>query len=152
MTGGRLRRVMPLISNDVFCMTYGDGVADVDISASLDFHRAHGKLATVTAVRPPRRFGVLDIDGNKVTSFREKPQGEGGFINGGFFVLSRLIKDFLVGDTDVWEQAPLRDLAAQGQLFAFRHEGFFQPMDTLRDKQYLEELWVGRSAPWKVWE
>jgi glucose-1-phosphate cytidylyltransferase len=152
MTGGRLARVLGLVTGDAFCLTYGDGVADVDIAAGIAFHRAHGRLATVTAVRPPRRFGILEMEGDRVTSFREKPIGEGGFISGGFFVLSPDVRRHLGGgDATVWEQEPLQALAAEDELRAFRHEGFFQPMDTLRDKTYLEELWVGGKAPWKAW-
>ena len=129
-------------------MTYGDGVSDVDIAAGIAFHRAHGKLATVTAVYPPRRFGILELDGDRVLNFREKPRGEGGFINGGFFVLSPRVARYIRGDASIWEQEPLQTLAADDELRAFRHEGFFQPMDTLRDKQYLEELWAAETAPW----
>lgn len=151
MTGGRLARVLPLIRGDAFCLTYGDGLSDVDITASIAFHRAHRRLATVTAVYPPRRFGILEMDGDRVISFREKPKGEGGFINGGFFVLSPQVTAYLGGDTTVWEQEPLQNLANDRELRAFRHEGFFQPMDTLRDRTYLEELWASGQAPWKIW-
>lgn len=151
MTGGRLARVLPLIRGDAFCLTYGDGLSDVDITASIAFHRAHRRLATVTAVYPPRRFGILEMDGDRVISFREKPKGEGGFINGGFFVLSPQVAAYLGGDTTVWEQEPLQNLANDRELRAFRHEGFFQPMDTLRDRTYLEELWSSGQAPWKIW-
>jgi len=151
MTGGRLARVIERVQDDAFCLTYGDGLSDVDIGASIRFHRAHGALATVTAVYPPRRFGILDMEGDRVTSFREKPQGEGGFINGGFFVLSPKVASYLGGDATVWEQEPLQGLAADGELRAFRHEGFFQPMDTLRDRTYLEQLWASGRAPWKSW-
>ena len=151
MTGGRLARVIGSIQDDAFCMTYGDGVADVDIAQSLRFHRAHGCLATVTAVYPPRRFGILEMVGDRVTSFREKPKYEGGLINGGFFVLSPKVSRYLDGDATVWEQEPLQRLVADGELQAFRHEGFFQPMDTLRDRTYLEQLWASGSPPWKCW-
>ncbi len=151
MTGGRLARVLDRIEGEEFCLTYGDGLADVDVSASIAFHRAHKKLATVTAVYPPRRFGVLEMEGDIVTNFREKPQGEGGFINGGFFVLSPQVGRMLKGDTTVWEQEPLKMLATEGELHAFRHHGFFQPMDTLRDRTYLEQLWASGSPPWKCW-
>jgi len=151
MTGGRLARVLKYIQGDAFCLTYGDGVSDVDITASIAFHRAHGKLATVTAVYPPRRFGVLEMAGDRVTGFREKPRGEGGFINGGFFVFSPEIGRYLGGDETVLEQEPLQRLAEDGELHAFRHEGFFQPMDTLRDKNYLEQLWASGEAPWRRW-
>lgn len=151
MTGGRLRRVLPLLGEGPFCMTYGDGVSDLDIAATLEFHRQHGRLATVTAVYPPKRFGVLEMAGSRVLAFREKPQGEGGFINGGFFVLSPDVGRYLVDDMTVWEQAPLQSLAADGELQAFLHTGFFQPMDTMRDRTYLEELWASGQAPWKRW-
>jgi glucose-1-phosphate cytidylyltransferase len=151
MTGGRLARVIDSIQEDTFCMTYGDGVADVDIAQSIRFHHAHGGLATVTAVHPPRRFGILEMNGDRVSSFHEKPKGEGGLINGGFFVLSPLVRRYLHGDTTVWEQEPMQRLVADYELFAFRHEGFFQPMDTLRDRTYLEELWASGSPPWKCW-
>jgi glucose-1-phosphate cytidylyltransferase len=123
----------------------------VDIAATIRFHQAHEGLATVTAVYPPRRFGILELEGDRVTSFREKPRGEGGFINGGFFVLSTKVGRYLDGDATIWEQEPLQRLAAEGQLHAFRHEGFFQPMDTLRDRTYLEQLWASGSPPWKCW-
>ena len=151
MTGGRLARVMSYIDGDEFLMTYGDGVSDVNISELLKFHRAHGKKATVTAVYPPRRFGVLDLEEDRVVGFREKPVGEAGFINGGFFVLSSDVASYIKDDQTVWEQEPLEALAAEGQLCAFRHIGFFQPMDTLRVRNYLEELWAADRAPWKVW-
>jgi glucose-1-phosphate cytidylyltransferase len=151
MTGGRLARVLDQIDGDTFCLTYGDGVSDVDIGALIRFHGSHGGLATVTAVYPPRRFGVLEADGDRVIQFREKPQGEGGFINGGFFVLSPKVARYLNGDATIWEQEPLQELAADGELYAYRHEGFFQPMDTLRDRTYLEELWHSKAAPWRTW-
>ena len=152
MTGGRLKRVAGQIGDvELFCMTYGDGVADVDIAALIDFHRGHGLLATMTAVRPPGRFGAAVLDGDRVTAFTEKPRGDGGTINGGFFVLSPKVFDYIDGDASGWEQAPLERLAADGQLAAFRHDGFWLPMDTLRDKLMLEELWRGGKAPWKVW-
>jgi len=150
-TGGRLKRVLPLMGDGPFCMTYGDGVSDLEIAATLAFHRAHGRLATVTAVYPPKRFGMLEMQGSRVLAFREKPQGEGGFINGGFFVLSPQVGRYLADDLTVWEQAPLQSLAADGELQAFLHTGFFQPMDTMRDKTYLEELWASGQAPWKCW-
>jgi glucose-1-phosphate cytidylyltransferase len=152
MTGGRLARVMGLVEDDAFCLTYCDGLSDVDVGATISFHRAHGKLATVTAVYPPRRFGILEMEGHFVTSFHEKPKGEGGFINGGFFVLSPGVARYLQGgDSAVWEQGPLQELAKDRELQAFRHEGFFQPMDTLRDRVYLEQLWASNQAPWKCW-
>jgi glucose-1-phosphate cytidylyltransferase len=132
-------------------MTYGDGVADIDISALIAFHRAHGKAATLTAVRPPGRFGAIVLESSAVTRFVEKPQGDGGFINGGFFVLEPSVLDMIEGDETVWEAAPLEGLAARGQLHAFRHDGFWQPMDTLRDKGVLEEQWRSGRAPWAVW-
>jgi glucose-1-phosphate cytidylyltransferase len=153
MTGGRLRRVSEFVRDEeAFCLTYGDGVSDVDIGASIKFHKSHGKAATLTATYPPGRFGVLDIDGQKVKSFMEKPKGEGSMINGGFFVLSPYIFKYLDDDTTVWEQQPLQRLASEGQLMAFEHHGFWQPMDTLRDKHFLEELWVKGEAPWKKWD
>jgi glucose-1-phosphate cytidylyltransferase len=151
-TGGRLKRVGRwLQDDDTFCMTYGDGVADIDISASLAFHRQHGKLATMAAVTPPGRFGALTMDGNSVTGFREKPRGDGGLINGGFFVLSRQVLDYIADDKTIWERAPLEKLAAEGELQAFRHDGFWQPMDTVRERMVLESLWNDGRAPWKVW-
>jgi len=153
MTGGRLRRVADYVQHDdLFCFTYGDGVGDVDITQSIAFHRAHGKLATVTATHPTGRFGVLDIDNHVVSQFQEKPKGEGGLINGGFFVLSPEVLNYLDGDDCVWEQQPLSRLATEGQLMAFEHDGFWQPMDTLRDKIHLESLWNEGRAPWKVWD
>lgn len=152
MTGGRLRRVMHLVENDdAFCMTYGDGVADIDITAEIAFHRAHGRLATVAAVPPPRRFGQLELDGTSVQQFSEKPSSEGGLINGGFFVLSPKIADHLTDDSTVWEREPLMRLAAEGELQAFEHRGYWQPMDTLRERQELEALWEQGNAPWKTW-
>lgn len=153
MTGGRLLRVAEHIKHeDLFCFTYGDGVANVDITASIQFHRTHQKLATLTATFPPSRFGALDIQDGHVRQFQEKPKGDGGMINGGFFVLSPDVLQYLTGDDCVWEQSPLMTLATQGQLMAFEHHGFWQPMDTLRDKVYLEELWTAGKAPWKIWE
>jgi glucose-1-phosphate cytidylyltransferase len=152
MTGGRLKRVASYLEGDEsFCMTYGDGVADVDIGALVDFHRAGGRLATMTAVRPPGRFGAAVLDGQRVVRFTEKPPGDGGYINGGFFVLSPKVFDFIEGDHTGWEQTPLERLAAEDQLTAFRHDGFWLPMDTLRDKMVLQELWEKDRAPWKVW-
>jgi glucose-1-phosphate cytidylyltransferase len=153
MTGGRLKRVGKYVANDeAFCFTYGDGVSDIDISRSLEFHKSHGKKATLTATYPPARFGVLDLQGQRVRQFMEKPRGEGGLINGGFFVLSPAVLDLLDDDSTVWEQGPLNKLAAQGELMAYEHDGFWQPMDTLRDKVLLEELWSSGKAPWKQWE
>ena len=151
MTGGRLLRVADHVrGEEAFCMTYGDGVGDVDITALVAFHKAHGKLATLTAAVPPGRFGALDIDDGRVAHFLEKPEGDGGSINAGFFVLSPKVLSHVVDDATVWEQEPLRNLAQGGELMAFQHRGFWQPMDTLRDKQHLEELWAA-GAPWKVW-
>ncbi len=151
-TGGRLKRVARwLQDDDTFCMTYGDGVSDLDITASLAFHRKHGKLATMAAVTPPGRFGALTLEGDSVTGFREKPRGDGGLINGGFFVLSRQVLEYVADDKTVWERAPLEKLAADGQLEAFRHDGFWQPMDTVRERLVLESLWNSGKAPWKVW-
>jgi glucose-1-phosphate cytidylyltransferase len=151
-TGGRLRRVAPhLTGEDAFCMTYGDGVADVDIAALVAFHRAHGKPATVTAVAPPGRFGALARDGDRVTAFTEKPAGDGGRINGGFFVLAPSTLDRITDDATVWEDGPLPSLAAEGALMAYDHHGFWQPMDTLRDRDTLERLWSSGAAPWRVW-
>lgn len=153
MTGGRLRRVAPYLQGeDAFCFTYGDGVSDVDITKLIDFHRAHGLQATLTATYPPGRFGAIDIHPDqRVASFKEKPKGDGGLINGGFFVLSPKVVDLITGDQCVWEREPLEKLAELGQLKAYPHEGFWQPMDTLRDKLYLEELWATGKAPWKLW-
>lgn len=152
MTGGRLKRVADYIAGDeAFCFTYGDGVADVDIAEAIRFHKAHGKLATVTAVQPPGRYGALQMQGHQVQGFTEKPRGDGGLINGGFFVLSPRCLERIAGDPTSWEAEPLTGLAADGQLMAFQHQGFWQPMDTLRDKNQLEALWASGSAPWKVW-
>ncbi len=150
-TGGRLRRVRTYLDDEAFCMTYGDGVGNVDVGKLIAFHRAHGRLATVTATQPPGRFGALELTGNAVTSFSEKPHGDGAWINGGFFVLSPQVLDSIEGDATLWERGPLEGLAARGELQAFFHRGFWQPMDTLRDKTYLEELWQSGKAPWKVW-
>jgi len=151
MTGGRLRRVREYLDDDAFCFTYGDGVADVDIGKLVEFHRAHGKLATVTAIQPPGRYGALAMDGDAVLGFQEKPKGDGGWINGGFFVLSPKVLDYIDSDDSTWEQEPLITLAEQGQLLAYKHEGFWQAMDTLREKNLLEDLWQSKTAPWKVW-
>jgi glucose-1-phosphate cytidylyltransferase len=151
-TGGRLKRVRHYLGEEDFCFTYGDGVGDVDLTALIQFHRAHGKQATVTAVQPPGRFGALDMQGTAVKQFVEKPHGDGMHINGGFFVLSPKVIDLIEGDGTLWERAPLETLATSNQLEAFIHEGFWQPMDTLRDKQHLEELWSKGKAPWKNWQ
>ena len=151
-TGGRIRRIADHVRDEeAFCLTYGDGIGDIDISASIDFHRGHGKQATVTATFPPGRFGALDIQDSQVRSFQEKPRGDGAMINGGFFVLSPRVLDYIDGDDTLWEQEPLQRLAADGELMAWQHSGFWQPMDTLRDKTYLEELWASGRAPWKTW-
>jgi glucose-1-phosphate cytidylyltransferase len=153
MTGGRLKRVAPYIQDEeAFCFTYGDGVGDVNITESIAFHKKQKVKATLTATLPPGRFGALDFDGNKVRSFKEKPKGDGAMINGGFFVLSPEVLPYIDSDSTIWERAPLETLAEQGQLAAYKHEGFWQPMDTLRDKTHLEELWASGSAPWKVWK
>ena len=153
MTGGRLKRVAQYVKDEEsFCFTYGDGVADVNISELTSFHKQHGKRATVTAVQPPGRYGALNMDGNAVRGFIEKPQGDGGWINGGFFVLSPDCLDLVADDATSWEGEPLGQLAAQGDLMAYEHQGFWQPMDTLRDKNHLEELWQSGKAPWKVWK
>ena len=151
MTGGRLKRVRDHVAGETFCLTYGDGLADVDIRRLVAFHEAEGRDATVTAVRPPGRFGALSLDNDRVAGFIEKPLGDGSWINGGFFVLSADVIDRIGGDDTVWEQEPLESLARDGQLSAFRHEGFWQPMDTLRDKRHLEELWASGQAAWKIW-
>lgn len=151
MTGGRLKAIRPYLDEaEPFCFTYGDGLAAIDVGALTAFHRAHGKLATITAVAPPGRFGALEFDGDRVTAFREKPAGDGGLINGGFFVASPQVLDLVEGPDTVWEQGPLETLAARGELVAYRHDGFWQPMDTLRDRNHLEELWRG-DAPWRSW-
>ena len=151
-TGGRVRRLAKWLGDDkTFMMTYGDGVADVDVRALLRFHESHGKLATVTTVRPPARFGGIVFDGQRVAEFTEKPQTGEGWINGGFFVLDRRVIDYVDGDETLWERDPMERLAADGQLMAFRHDGFWQPMDTARERKLLEELWAGGNAPWKLW-
>lgn len=154
MTGGRLKRAREYIGNETFCMTYGDGVSDVSIRSMLDFHRAHGKLATMIAVQPPGRFGVFSLSEESpvVTSFMEKPNGDGSWINGGFFVMEPECLDFIDGDDTVWEREPMGRLAAEGQLVAYRHDGFWQSMDSLRDKNVLAGLWASGAAPWNVWE
>ncbi len=152
MTGGRLKRVRQyLCDEEAFCFTYGDGVSDVDIDAVIKFHAAHGKLATLTATQPPGRFGSLNLDGNRVNSFQEKPQGDGAWINGGFFVLSPKVIEYIQDDATIWEKKPMEQLAHEGQMDAYFHKGFWQPMDTLRDKIHLEELWASGQAPWKTW-
>lgn len=154
MTGGRLRRVKDYIGDETFCLTYGDGVSDINVKQLIDFHGAQRTLATLTAVQPPGRFGAISLkhDQNIIMSFREKPEGDGAWINGGFFVLEPGVIDYIGGDATTWEQEPLKNLAHDGKLSAYKHTGFWQSMDTLRDKMYLEELWNSGKAPWKIWE
>ncbi len=151
MTGGRLRRVKEYLGSDDFCLTYGDGVGDVDITRLIEFHRQRGTLATLTATQPPGRFGALHLDGSRITTFVEKPGGDGAWINGGFFVLSPRVIEYIEGDHTVWEREPMERLAQKGEMSAYLHKGFWQPMDTLRDKNQLEELWASGKAPWKIW-
>lgn len=153
MTGGRLKRVKDYIGNETFCLTYGDGLSNVNIRQQIDFHREQKALATLTAVQPTGRFGAFELvhDQNKISTFKEKPQGDGAFINGGFFVLEPGVMDYIEGDMTIWEREPLENLARDGKLSAFRHSGFWQPMDTLRDRHVLEDLWQSCKAPWKVW-
>lgn len=153
MTGGRLKRVAEYLKGEEsFCFTYGDGVANIDIKSLLDFHKSHGKEATLTSTFPPGRFGALEISNDQVLKFQEKPKGDGAMINGGFFVLSPKVIDRIEGDETIWEQDPLKSLARDGQLMSYKHEGFWRPMDTLRDKKMLEKLWEENKAPWKVWQ
>jgi glucose-1-phosphate cytidylyltransferase len=152
MTGGRLRRVLPYLGDEDFCFTYGDGVASIDIKALVAFHEEQGREATITAVQPPGRFGALDIDGSQVRHFEEKPRGDNLATNGGFFVLKPSVARFLTDDSTIWEQEPVRALAAEDQMACYRHEGFWQPMDTLRDRQVLQELWDSGSPPWRSWD
>lgn len=151
MTGGRLRNAAAYVGSEDFCFTYGDGVSDIDIGKLVAFHRKNGTLATVTAVQPPGRFGALNLEGDLITSFEEKPKGDGGWINGGFFVLSPKVIDYVTGNDTVWEREPMERLASEGNLSAYLHKGFWHAMDTLRDKNYLEELWASGRAPWKNW-
>ena len=151
MTGGRLKRVRQFLGDEDFCFTYGDGVGNVNIAELIKFHKSQNTLATLTAVQPPGRFGALDMDSHKVRGFQEKPQGDGGWINGGFFLLSPKVIDLIDDDSTIWERGPMETLARDGQLSAYLHNGFWQPMDTLRDKNHLEELWQSGKAPWKVW-
>lgn len=151
MTGGRLKRVRNYLDDETFCFTYGDGLSDVNVGQLIDFHRNQGRMATVTAVQPPGRFGALDIQDQRITRFAEKPQGDGSWISGGFFVLEPSVLDYITDDSCAWEREPLEQLATQGQLSAFAHAGFWHPMDTLRDKTLLEELWQTQRAPWKLW-
>jgi glucose-1-phosphate cytidylyltransferase len=150
-TGGRLKRVAAYLDGETFCFTYGDGVSDVNLAELIRFHQGHGKIATLTSVHPPARYGALEIDGATITYFKEKPRGEGGWINGGFFVLSPEALDYIKDDSTHWEREPLETLASQGQLIAYKHPGFWQSLDTLRDKIFLESLWSANRAPWKVW-
>lgn len=154
MTGGRLKRVREYVGGSTFCLTYGDGLSDVDITKLIAFHRSQGTLATLTAVQPPGRFGAFHLDGDqaKVNHFREKPGGDGAWINGGFFVLEPEVLDYIDDDNTIWERGPMERLAQEGQMAAYRHTGFWHPMDTLRDKMYLEELWQAGNAPWRVWD
>jgi glucose-1-phosphate cytidylyltransferase len=153
MTGGRLKRVKNYLDpKEPFCFTYGDGLSDIDISKTIEFHKEKGKLATVTAVQPPGRYGALECNGDIVKGFTEKPKGDGGRINGGFFVLNPEVIDLIEGDNTSWEEKPLNNLASSDQMVAFNHDGFWQPMDTLRDRQHLEELWSSNKAPWKIWK
>ncbi len=151
MTGGRIKRVAEHIDDEDFCCTYGDGISDVNITELIKFHKQHGKLATLTATQPPGRFGALALSGNDVLNFQEKPHGDGGWINGGFFVLSPKVFNYIAGDDTIWEREPMERLAKEGQIAAHFHSGFWQPMDTLRDKNHLEELWASGKAPWKSW-
>ena len=152
LTGGRLKRIAEYVAGDeAFCMTYGDGLGDVDITALVEFHRSHGRMATVTAVKPPGRFGALDMDGERVAGFTEKPPGDDGLINGGFFVLDPSCLELIEGDDIRWEDGPLQELAERGELRAFQHAGFWQPMDTVRERDILANLWDMGQAPWKVW-
>lgn len=151
MTGGRLRRVRQYLGEEDFCFTYGDGLGDIDVTRLVEFHRAHGKLATLTATQPPGRFGALSLQGTTIATFQEKPHGDGGWINGGFFVLSPKVIDYIEGDDTVWEREPMERLALDGEFTAYQHTGFWQPMDTLRDKLHLEQLWASGEAPWKIW-
>jgi len=150
MTGGRLKKVAPYLDDD-FCFTYGDGVSDVNITKLIEFHRSQETLASVTAVQPAGRFGAMDLSGNKIYKFEEKPQGDGSWVNGGYFVLSPKVIDYIDGDATTWEKEPLQALANNSELSAYKHDGFWHPMDTLRDNKHLEELWVSGNAPWKVW-
>ena len=150
-TGGRLKRVADYLEDGTFCFTYGDGLADVDVTRTIAFHRERGRLATICAVQPPGRFGALDIEGSRITRFQEKPSGDGSWINGGFFVLEPRVLDCIDGDECIWERGPMETLAQRGELSAYTHEGFWHPMDTLRDKVRLEDLWQSGLAPWKVW-
>jgi len=152
MTGGRMKRIQKYIGNEMFMLTYGDGVANININELVEFHKKHGRYATVTAVQPSGRFGAMGISENVVDSFIEKPAGDGSWVNGGFFVLEPQVFDYIKGDETIWERKPLEELAKEGQLAAYKHFGFWKPMDTLRDKRELEQLWQGQKAPWKIWK
>lgn len=152
MTGGRIKRIKPFVENQTFMLTYGDGVGNIDIKKLLEFHKSHGKYATLTAVQPSGRFGALHLERDKVKEFEEKPKGDGAWVNGGFFVLEPQIFDYIEGDETIWEKEPLENLAKDGQLMAYKHTGFWKPMDTLRDKRELELLWQSGNPPWKIWE
>lgn len=151
MTGGRLKRVAPYLNGETFCFTYGDGVGDINVRELIEFHQSQNRLATITAVQPPGRFGLLQIEDTQVLSLQEKPRGDGGWVNGGFFVLEPGVFDYIEGDGSTWEREPLETIAQHGQLAAYKHFGFWQPMDTVRDKNLLEELWAEGRAPWKIW-
>jgi len=151
LTGGRIKRLAPYLGNETFMLTWGDGVSDVNLHKLLEFHRSHGKLATLTAVRPTARFGHLDLNGDRIMEFSEKPQTKEGWINGAFFVLEPGVFDYIEGDETQWEHEPMQRLAKEGQLMAYKHTGFWQCMDTLRDKKLLESLWQSKKAPWKIW-
>jgi glucose-1-phosphate cytidylyltransferase len=151
MTGGRVKRIAPYIGNETFMLTYGDGVSDVPFDKLVEFHKKHGRICTITSVKPEGRFGILDIEGDTITSFREKSKKDVGYINGGFMVLEPKIFDYIAGDSTVFEREPLERIAAEGQMMAYKHNGFWQCMDTMRDKEKLETLWAGGNAPWKVW-
>jgi glucose-1-phosphate cytidylyltransferase len=151
-TGGRIKRALPYVKNDpFFALTYGDGVADIDLRAQISFHEAHARKATVTAVRPAKRFGAISIDNDRVTTFKEKPEEDGGFINGGFFLLSPAVEDYIADDQTVWEREPMEQLARQGEMCAYVHRGFWHPMDTLRDRNFLEDEWANGRAQWRIW-
>ena len=152
MTGGRIKRIQPYVGDEPFLLTYGDGVCDVDIRRTVEFHRSHGKLVTMTAVKPEGRFGILDLDGDRIASFREKSKDDVGYINGGYMVVEPAIFDYIDGDDTTLERKPLETIADEGQLMAFKHNGFWQCMDTMRDREKLERLWASGEAPWKVWD
>lgn len=152
MTGGRLKNVRSYLDNEDFCFTYGDGLGDVDIGELIKLHKSEGALATLTAVQPPGRFGAIKTDKNKIIGFQEKPEGDGGWVNGGFFILSPKVIDYIADETTVWEASPMENLAENGELSAYFHHGFWQPMDTLREKKYLEDLWKSDKAPWRIWK